>query len=746
MYPRMKLMKCVVAAYACVMAVGALLYEAGAAAADTPIQAPYCAAGDPNCFKEIRIFNNMNSPIYPVVQASIITQQALDKNGEIGSCRSGDPWLQRALQPDPTAAITDCHAVEHDYYVYLNPGTGIAPGQMLSISLPWWVKTDAASTGGAYDPYIDFWNAGRLYIFDDKQSLNDSYVVNTTDANVYSTAASGSNKLKFDPLPGLPKISCTARIPGSNRPAPLNVCDPNQTVIAVANPQVPGSMIGPPSFYQLNEYTFADVTPIFFNADNSTSGGVLIDLNQNYNVSNVDQVYLPVALGPIQEPATVGYLGTIKSNAKFQAAMRSFTGVDVNPKNPTWPIYNNPVIDGKKLYPNAGIRVPSPLSAFGFYMNPGTFAITKNGKTNSYPFMVPYDPTKPFDRSKLPKKLLGMELNWEKCSSEGATCPRSEWYRAIKDAFDLSYQTYLNQSSCDHPDWLKPDSPTFKEAYLYFVSGWVPFRNGVGCTKAQVPELPVTGTAPSTLVGKGLGGEAPFYYTDLQYDWSLPTSPAKGADLFNPYTQFVHGSGSNQLNAATYAFSIDDRQSYLNNSGGSLPGGLIFAIGGPRGLVVKTPAPKPPPIMLDWYTARVALGGPNTQNTGWKRYGICSNVANKRFPNNNPGGLGLNPNVLPPVSSRSPCMITLQDENNKIYQFKLNRLKVTGPLPIEFWPAPYPANRPPPALPSPLRPATATCVKANYWCSRINEIAFPNVETTEVPQFYLVGPPPDTKN
>src|SRR5262249_322091 len=40
------------------------------------------------------------------------------------------------------------------------------------------------------------------------------------------------------------------------------------------------------------------------------------------------------------------------------------------PYPPYWPIYNNPEVGGKKKYPNAGVRVPSPLTLFNFYMHP----------------------------------------------------------------------------------------------------------------------------------------------------------------------------------------------------------------------------------------------------------------------------------------------------------------------------------------------------------------------------------------
>lgn len=98
MYPQEKRMKYVAAAFACIMAGAALLSQGGVSAAATSIQAPDCAHGDPKCFKEIRIVNNLPTTMYAVVQASIITQPAL--NSENGPCPRTDvmPSGRHALQ------------------------------------------------------------------------------------------------------------------------------------------------------------------------------------------------------------------------------------------------------------------------------------------------------------------------------------------------------------------------------------------------------------------------------------------------------------------------------------------------------------------------------------------------------------------------------------------------------------------------------------------------------------------------
>jgi len=137
--------------------IGAALLMAAAPvdlAAAEGVLPPKCEGGSPEagCFKEIRVVNNTTKKIWVVIQASQIVQPALSKplNGDKwgGLCdgtgtnpQLGDPWLQRALEytswvtgvPNPRNKKTWpalCFPVRSDYYLYVNPTTGVAPGAM----------------------------------------------------------------------------------------------------------------------------------------------------------------------------------------------------------------------------------------------------------------------------------------------------------------------------------------------------------------------------------------------------------------------------------------------------------------------------------------------------------------------------------------------------------------------------------------------------------------------------------------
>jgi hypothetical protein len=74
---------------------------------------PGCETNSPLCYKEMRIINNTDGPLYAVIQASIQTQV-------IPNCPDGgDTWLQAALK-DTHA----CYPVSNIYYLYINPTSG----------------------------------------------------------------------------------------------------------------------------------------------------------------------------------------------------------------------------------------------------------------------------------------------------------------------------------------------------------------------------------------------------------------------------------------------------------------------------------------------------------------------------------------------------------------------------------------------------------------------------------------------
>ena len=104
-----------------------------------------------NCTKEIRIFNNTEKTIFVVLQGVIQKTDAVNCPLNPPSSPGGDVWLQAAF-----GDYGKCWTVTHDYYVYINPTTGIKKDEFVSFSVPWWSKRLAS----APDLYIDWWRGG----------------------------------------------------------------------------------------------------------------------------------------------------------------------------------------------------------------------------------------------------------------------------------------------------------------------------------------------------------------------------------------------------------------------------------------------------------------------------------------------------------------------------------------------------------------------------------------------------------
>lgn len=703
---------------------------------DVSIPPPDCKNNKPECYKEVRVVNNMKTPIYVVIQGSKQQAEAL------GGCKKGDKWLQRALSD-----TKNCHPVNNDYYAYINPVRGIKPGETVSVLLPFYSmpkKTRGSSLLADFtlDDYIDWWRAGRIYIFDDNDALAESYNVNAGRRNDPLAFQSGS-----------PLVQCTTSTPPG--PAFTNVCASKELAVFRALDDVAGSRIQDHTPFQLNEWTFADVTDV-------AKGGNLISLNVNYNVSNVDQVYLPVAVQAITPGFTIGYLGTTLSVEEFRSAMAAFVGPKTGSRRYNWPIYNNPVVTinnkARRKYLVAGIRLPSPLGAFNFYMNP-SYIDGNNGQNN-----LPYQPTmisstRPAPTDPRPIYLQNIVDNWARCTSSGATsrtCPKYFLYRPIKSAFDYSYQQYLKncwKGEGNSPPFMAParnndltSPPKSIDMLLRFVHGWVPTRIGnikgpkIDCTVEDVPELPLVSDPPFPITAtnpRGWGASI-VNYMNIQYDWA--TWGLKQPQLFNPYTQFIHDKRQNGgLAAASYAFSIDDHASFRGDPGS----GLIFSVGGVKGLPNPKAAPPPLPQKYDWYTASLNLGAPYIgakRSDRWTNYSLCSGPLNE-FPNATGGYIiGLDPTTI-----TVPCTIVLQATStdlvtkkvtNKNIQIVLTQMNSRGEPPYAIWPKKTSLTG--------FDPTIMSCSGDADFCKQINQRAIPydSRKPSQFPIYEITTPTP----
>jgi hypothetical protein len=166
------------------------------------------------------------------------------------------------------------------------------------------------------------------------------------------------------------------------------------------------------------------------------------------------------------------------------------------------------------------------------------------------------------------------------------------------------------------------------------------------------------------------------------------TLPATGQKIFSPYAQLVHGAPPKVpfgLDAAAYAYSIDDQSSFLSEPGV----GLIFAVGGGNGLPNLDQYVFPPPLDPE-KDIQVILGPPLADPKHlrpiWQAYEICAKdptaaptIRFPKIPTDPDGGQRFSVPTGDAKIRRNPCFLTISDAANKVYQ-----IEVIKALP---WPA-----------------------------------------------------------
>ena len=589
--------------------------------ANAQIAPPVCPSKD--CSKVITFYNNTSGAIFPVIQAGI---------------QNPDPWLQ-ALFNDNTKTYAETHYSR----AYINPVNGIPPGGRVSVTVPWYSQLSQD-----VDQFIDWYNGGRIYIFDSAAALSTAHKADK-DSPLSLTSSS-------------PVVSCEA-------------CEQPLTIYK-------DTLAYPPSIpFQLVEYTFADVgTP---------AGGkpYIIDLNVGYNVSYLDQIYLPVALAPCRtepcnspDPTAVGYLGTIQSVNNFRSTLTQFSNTQ------GWPLYNDSLDDATRP------RLPG----------------TDNVLVDRVNVVEKHQPSQFTAPGVAVQNLINQ---WNICTSDAANtnnCPQYKIYQEINNYFRANYALYRKASSSDCPPSAFYPVPAMLTPLniMPYVYGWVPFNSG--CP----PSFNALATSPGP---KQVFDQALFDYVHtLQYNYR---SAKLAQQFFNPFVDLVHG----KLQANGYAFSVDDAVGFQNNPGE----GLIVAIGGASGLPNGQPVVPPADFTTDFV---VNLGDSKAQQRPmWTSYGICKNSADTQFPPLAPGAPVDTPQIIVvtvayQISPAQPCTITVTDADNRTYQFTI---QMSVP-----WPSHSGVG---------FDAQVLTCVNKNDgWCSDINELSTqaPN------PQFVLFTPPP----
>lgn len=475
--------------------------------------------------KTITFYNNSAAQtLYPVIQAPII-------NGPNATVH--DLWMQAFF--DVQDVNTQIFNTTYLYKIYVNRNGGIPPHGSVTITVPFYTQllaTTADDLGKVDDQFIDWWNAMRIFVFNGKDAVNAAYD--------YSVDRQGR---VVPPIQVAPVAGATVPTCSSGQTA----CEP--LVIAAYVNGFPTSVPA-----QLVEYTFAAAQGPPLNPVLSINLAVV-----NFNISAVDSVYLPAAIGAHgNATAANAYLGSTQLVAPFRARLNAFSDA-----GESWPFY----VPAYYTAANPTVPFASPPPGVKAYPLP-QISSTNTVYAELFRNPPPDPPVLSSDTQKgignLGSTAQGTMDLWNKCTSSVAdnstTCQN---IRTVNDFFVSDYHACF-------PGVSLPDTDIF----LRDVYGWVQFP---GCS---TPLASVPGYADT--IGK---------YCDLQYNFFDPSVQA--SDIFNPYVALIH----QRLKSNAYAFSIDDAVSFK-----SLPGdGIIVTVAGSNGLENTTQTPLPTAITYKQY-------------------------------------------------------------------------------------------------------------------------------------------------
>ena len=239
---------------------------------------------------------------------------------------SQDIWLQAFFKVPADQVPTNLYPRGKNYRVYISPsGTGIAPGQNVSITLPLYTQLVQTVVPSQPDQYVDWWNGGtiQIYVSDTAsppkaltEALNkrpNQHPVTEVHSDLPSCAGTTCQPLQF--------FSDEADLPKN---------DPSQLV----------------------EYTLGAriALPV---KNPATDPPNALDLrNVDFDVSYVNLAFAPAAMGPVDNDQ-VGYVGTPQHVAPFRTALNKFL-TDF----PGWPQFVHTYSDGTT---ETILKLPSPL-------------------------------------------------------------------------------------------------------------------------------------------------------------------------------------------------------------------------------------------------------------------------------------------------------------------------------------------------------------------------------------------------
>ncbi len=465
-------------------------------------------------------------------------------------------WVQACFRDN-----TKAYPTKSVYKLYVNEGVGIPKNTSVTITLPLFTVLSKEE-----DRYVTWWNGGRVVLADNNVRLR-------TEADVKVADPAG--------------VTCSAGC---------------QLTTYASDIQFPENI-----YAQLSEYTFG--SSIFPAGDPKR---LLKPENVGYNISYVDHVYMPVAIGVRNNPY-IGYSGSAQPFAGFRESLKLFLAA--NERGEGWPVYNLSQLKLPGGYNVFAQRSDTlPLDSDMPVSDPGgrhpALILSKCLPTQAGGQGTCSDEDK---GKRYGAAVQRMQNLWASCVDWGAedvsqykfpaagfSCPAGlqATMEQVKQFYAANHANYLKTyASCKSSQPATPFNYLTAVTHIY---GWVPYNENCGASFNALALTP----------GWDHAAIQASYIQDLQYNYDR--TPAPGNDLiFNPYVGLIHQT----LKMAAYGFSVDDTVGFMSELGD----GLVFNVGGTAGLENDAPFTYASGFLI-------SVGGvPRPINQPMiKRYGACA--------------------------------------------------------------------------------------------------------------------------
>jgi hypothetical protein len=551
--------------------------------------------------KTIKIYNNTDKLIYPLIETNT---------------NNVDEWLQAYFGTCDSSAFR--HTI--NYRIYINELQGIAPHKFVAIDVPLYTKlTDDTAPAEGEDKYINWWNGGRIKIYDSLITYQED-LAKDTKASTHSDG-----------------VTCSK----------ANDSDCKSLTIYYGKGALADSTPN-----QLTEYTFAGA-PL---KENGNGLRVWAIQDVDWDVSYVDSAYLPIAMG-VMGNKYIGYTGTILDAPTFKNKILEF--IAPNSIGYNWSHYIIPGTDEI-------IKLPGTYNYMRGVLNKTVSEAPKESPLNN---MFTIWKSCFQQGSPSPNYYDFDELKNNPAISCSGIFQADIW--RVQQFFLQNLKQYQNLSldkktGCDYNHFiqtLKDQNVPMNKEVLARIYGWVPFNDYCNnasaanslCKTSSNPNDPNIKNPDPTKCTKEYH-EVHKIYRDLEYSYTGKKYPVDKQHNFNPYVQLLHGKEF--LGMHGYAFSIDDAVGNMQESGN----GLIITVGGDQGLE-NTNAYDPQAAII------VTMGSPQAGRPTWKKYDACDASLAQCIPSSDLAEGGTNFKLG--TMGKFPIKVVIKDSADKTYEFMI---------------------------------------------------------------------------